>query len=119
MKNKYTKNKLALISFILGLIYTIFLIYDVYIVKRPMTDDSYARTLLSIIFIIKPHMFFTIIALLFKCIGYFNNDRNFILAGAILYIIAIVLFVLFFWYLIIQVILSFIAFIKMPKKSTI
>ena len=47
------------------------------------------------------------------------SRRGFALTGAILYTVAIVLFPLYFMFVIIQVILSFVGFAKMQSHSTV
>jgi hypothetical protein len=50
-------------------------------------------------------------------LGWILNKRGFVLAGAILYSVAMFLFIPYFFFLIIQTILGYIAFAKMGKVA--
>lgn len=52
----------------------------------------------------------------FYGLGYFNSKKRFALTGAILYAVAMVLFIPYFIFVIIQMILSFIGFSKLGKS---
>ena len=63
--------------------------------------------------IVMPHMICTVLATIFNGLGCFLNKRGFALTGGILYIVAIVLMPIYFMFVIIQAILSFIGFAKL------
>ena len=52
-------------------------------------------------------------------IGYFANSRGFILTGAILYTVSLVLFPVYFMFVIIQMVLSYVAFARMKNKAVV
>ena len=52
-----------------------------------------------------------------NALGFFMYHRGFILAGAILYVVAIALMPIYFMFTLLQGILLFIAFAKMKKKE--
>lgn len=114
-KNK--RSKLALISLILGALYLFYIIN--YFLNAPGTaaTSSEAVGVGLAATIVLPHMVSTAIAVLMNALGYFMNMRGFVLAGAILYTVAIVLFPLYFMFVIIQAILSYVAFAKMKKTN--
>ena len=65
--------------------------------------------------IVMPHNIAAILGALMNTIGYFANSRGFALTGAILYTVALVLFPIYFMFVVIQMILSYIAFVRMKK----
>ena len=65
--------------------------------------------------LVTPHMICTVLAVIFNGLGLFMNKRGFALTGAILYAVAIVMFIPYFMFIIIQMILSFVGFAKMKK----
>jgi len=69
------------------------------------------------LYVFIPHFFLTILGTVFNAIGFFKNKRKQILIGGILYGSSILLFSLFFQFVIIQTVLSFIAFYKMSPKT--
>lgn len=113
---KNGKNKLALISWILSLLYLIYLIYYFAggVGNSSGSEQAGAAIATALVF---PHMLAVGIALIFNMLGYFLNNRAFILVGAILYSVAILLFMMYFMFVIIQMILSYIAFAKMKKTN--
>jgi hypothetical protein len=60
-------------------------------------------------------MLCTILAVIFNIIGWALNARWSALVGAILYAVAIVVFIMYAPFIIIQMILSFVGFAKMKK----
>lgn len=112
-KNK--RNKFALISWILSLLYLIYLIsyFTNGIGGSTGTEQAGAAIASALVF---PHMLAVGVGLIFNMLGYFLNKRVFILVGAILYSIAILLFMMYFMFVIIQMILSYVAFAKMKKN---
>lgn len=67
--------------------------------------------------IVMPHLVFTALAVIFNGLGLFMKKRGFALTGAILYTVALVLFPIYFMFVIIQMILSYIGFAKMKKEA--
>lgn len=100
---------LALISFILGLAYILFLLS--YFSSAQNLAEGFAAALVT------PHMVAVGVAVIFNGLGFFLRNRNFMLVAGILYTIAIVLFPMYFIFVIIQAVLSFIAFARMGKKT--
>lgn len=66
--------------------------------------------------IVFPHTILAVIGAFMNVIGYFSNSRGFILTGAILYTVSLVVFPVYFMFVIIQMILSYIAFVRMKKE---
>lgn len=109
---KVKKSKLSLISFVLGIIYFIYIVS--YFISGMSDADSTAAVGAGIAaMLVTPHMIATGIAVLFNALGFFMNKRGFMLVAAILYTIAMVLFPFYFMFVIIQTILSYVAYAKM------
>jgi hypothetical protein len=66
--------------------------------------------------LVMPHLVASVLAVIFNALGLFMNKRGFALTGAILYTVAIALFPLYFMYVIIQMILSYIGFAKLKSQ---
>lgn len=107
-------NKCLLVSFILGLIYAIYIItYFSGAVGESEGAEQVGAALATAL--VTPHMVCTVLAVIFNGLGLFMNKRGFALAGAILYAVAMVIFVPYFMFIILQMILSFVGFAKMKK----
>ena len=115
MKQKLSK--CLLISFILGVLY---LIYSAtYWSGAAGSGVSTAEQIGSGLAtaIVMPHLVFTALAVIFNALGLFMRKRGFALTGAILYTVALVLFPVYFMFVVIQMILSYIGFAKMKKEN--
>ena len=68
--------------------------------------------------LVMPHLICTALAVIFNALGLFLRKRGFALTGAILYTVALVLFPVYFRFVIVEMILSYIGFAKMkPEKA--
>lgn len=116
ISSKRKKSKLALVSWILSLMYLIYLIsyFSGGIGSTTGSEQVGAALATALVF---PHMLVVGIGLIFNMLGYFLNNRAFVLVGAILYSVAILLFMMYFMFIIVQMILSYIAFAKMKKSN--
>ncbi|RGD64486.1 hypothetical protein DXA98_10565 [Lachnospiraceae bacterium OF09-6] len=108
-------SKCLLISFIIGVLYILYSIS-----YWSGTAGSGADTAEQIgsgiaTALVMPHLICTALAVLFNGFGLFMKKRGFALTGAILYTVALVLFPMYFMFVIIEVILSFIGYAKTPK----
>ena len=116
MKQKLSK--CLLISFILGVLY---LIYSAtYWSGAAGSGASTAEQLGSGLAtaIVMPHLVFTALAVIFNGLGLVRQKaRDFALTGAILYTVALVLFPVYFMFVIIQMILSYVGFARMKKET--
>lgn len=68
--------------------------------------------------VVMPHLLCTGIGALFNALGMLMNKRAFALTAGILYAVAMVLFPMYFFFVILEMILCFVAFARMkPKQS--
>ena len=114
---KQKLSKLLLVSFIIGILY---LGYSAaYWTGAITTSGEPAEQVGGALAtaIVAPHLIATTFAVLFNCLGLFMRSRGFALAGAILYTVAIVLFPMYFMFVTIEAILSYIGFAKMKKET--
>lgn len=111
------KSKLLLVSSILSSIYLLYLIYHFIggILESTETTSIIAGSVAT--FIVAPHMLFVALSLLFNWIGWAMNLRWAALVSGILYVISIILMFIYTPFVIIQMILSFVAYSRMMKKD--
>ena len=108
-------SKLLLISFIIGVLY---LIYSAFYWSGAATSGANTAEQIGsgiATALVMPHLVMTVLAVIFNALGLFMHKRGFALTGAILYTIAIVLFPVYFMFVIVEMILSYIGFAKMKK----
>lgn len=110
------KSKTALVAMVIGVIYAVYaLSYWFGANTDPSLEASEALGAGLATAIVMPHLVTAIIGALFNVIGFFANNRGFILAAAILYTIALAVFPPYFFFVLIQMILCYIAFVRMGK----
>lgn len=110
------KSKALFAGWILLVLYLIFLAYIIYSTLSN-TEDELAFVLgVSISYmIILPHLFFVLLALFFNILGWSMNLRWAALTGGILYAIAALNRMIFSPFVLLQIILSFVGFVTIPK----
>lgn len=116
MKKKNKWNIFLLIAFIIGILYLIYSLF--YWSGAAASSDSAAEQVGAGIatILVMPHLIMTALAVLFNALGLFLKKKGFALTGAILYTIAIVLFPVYFMFVILETVLSYIGFATMPKQ---
>lgn len=106
---------LLLISFILGCLYMLYSI--IYWSSATSGTTGFEQIGAGVATaLVMPHLICTAIAVIFNALGLFLNKRGFALTGAILYSVAMVLFPMYFMFVIVEMILSYIGFAKLPKQ---
>lgn len=107
-------NKCLLVSFVLGVLYAIYIVayFNGAIGGSEGAEQAGAAIATALA---TPHMICTVLAVIFNGLGLFMNKRGFALTGGILYAVAIVMFIPYFMFVIVQMILSFVGFAKMKK----
>lgn len=108
------KNVCLLISWILSALY-VFLLFAFYTGRFSGTTGNLAFTVGLARLLMIPHVIFIFLGFIFNILGWATNSRGFALAGAILYSVGIVFFLPFFFFVIIQMILSYVGFAMMKK----
>lgn len=112
---RFKLSKCLLISFILGVLYVIYSLF--YWTSIQGADDFASELGAGIAFsIVTPHLVCTAAAVIFNGVGLFLRNHWFALAGAILYTLALVLFPYYFMFVSIQMVLSYIGFIKIKNR---
>lgn len=113
------KSKSLLISSILGTLYLFFLIYN--FIGNILNFDTFTNAIVTSIlaFLIIPHIFLLILALIFNIIGFVANLRWCALVSGIFYCISILAMPLLFIFLIPSIAFSFHAFSKMRSYGFI
>lgn len=112
------KNKLLLISMILTGLYLIYIIAYFGGILANTGVDSYEYVGGAIASaLVFPHLICVFIGFIFNCLAFFMNKRAFALVAGILYAVSMVLFMIYFLFILVQMILCFVAFAKMPKSK--
>ena len=117
MKDK--KSKLALVGLILTGAYLIYLITYFFGANTAAMDASEQAGTAIATMLILPHTVLVFLGAVFNGLGYFLKKRGFILTAGILYAVALAAFIPYFMFVVIQMILMFIAFSKMKPNSPI
>ena len=112
------RSKLLLIAAIIGTAYAIYLVsYFVGEVSSSSGNDQVAAGLATAL--VMPHMAFSWLAVIFNWLGYILKLRWAALVAGILYAVAMVLFFVYFMFVIVEMILCFVAYAKMKKPEGI
>ena len=115
MENK--KSKLALFGLVMTGIYLIYLIaHFAGANTEAMSDGEQVGAALATMLIL-PHTVLVFLGAVFNGLGYFLRKRAFILTAGILYAAALVAFVPYFMFIVVQMVLMFVAFSKMRVNS--
>lgn len=105
-----------LIPLVLSVLYFIYLVSYFGRAIGGSSSDAEAVGAGIATFLVFPHMLLTFLGVVFNALGLFMRKRGLALTGGILYAVAIACFPLYFMFLIVQVVLSFVGFARMPKK---
>lgn len=104
-----------LISLLLSSAYLIYIVlYFFGIVGNSSGAEQVGAGLATLL--VLPHMLVLLIAVIMNAIGWITNSRPFSLTAGILYSVSAILFIMYAPFLVIQIILSFVGFAKLPKK---
>ena len=110
-------SKTLLVAFILGVLYLLYSAsyWSGAVSSSTDTAEQIGAGLAAAI--VMPHLICTFIGVLFNGLGLFLRKRGFALTGAILYTVAMVLFPVYFFFVVVQAIISYIGFAKMKKEN--
>lgn len=117
MNKKKKINKCLLVSFVLGALYCI---YIVVYMGTSMSEQTLTAGQVGVglaATLLMPHLICTVLATIFNGLGVFMRKAGFALVGAILYSVALVLFIPYFMFVIIELILSFIGYGQLKKNN--
>ena len=116
MKEKKKGRVLLLISLIIGVIYGIYIVsYFGGAVSGSAGAEQVGAGIATTL--ATPHIVMTWIGVIFNALAFFMYNRPFALVAAILYTVAMVVFPLYFMFVIVEMILCYIAFAKMKKTE--
>lgn len=111
------RSKLLLVSGILGTLYVIYLIayFSGAVTKSGDSSEQIGGALATML--VAPHMVVTGIAVIFNWLGFALKAKWAALTAGILYAVAMVLFIMYFMFVIVEMILCFVAYGKMKKAE--
>ena len=111
------RSKLLFISGIIGTIYTAYLFS--YFLGSPSgvsgISDEIGGAIATLI--VAPHMILTLLAVIFNWLGFALRAKWAALVAGILYAVAMAVFIIYFMFVIIEMIMCFIAYAKMKKTE--
>ena len=111
-EGKSRKSMCLLISAILGILYSVYLI--TYFSGALSGSEGAAALGAGIaVTLVMPHIAATVLATVFTTLGWGANSRGLALTGAILYCVAAVLFPLYAMFVLVQIILAFVGFTRL------
>jgi len=112
---KVKRSKILLVSAILGLLYSIYIIS--YFSNGIFGSKGSTEVLGAAIAtaVVTPHIILVVLATIFNWIAYFSNKRGFALTGGILYAVGGAIFIMYIIFVIPSMILSFVGYTKLKK----
>lgn len=110
------KNRLLLVALVIGVLYMLYSLYYWYGATTGTSGSEAAGAAIASA-IVTPHLVCTLVAVVFNALGLFMNKAAFALVAGILYAVAMVLFVMYFMFVIIEMVLSFVAYAQMKKAG--
>lgn len=113
MESKQKKSKCLLVSWILGVLYAIYIVTYFAGATTSQTDAAAALGAGIATMLVMPHMIVAVLAAIFNVLGWAMNKRGFALTAGILYAVAAVLFPIYAMFVLVQMILSFVGFAKL------
>lgn len=110
------KSVLLLISLLIGAAYLIYsAVYWSGANAGASGTEAAGAAIASVL--VMPHLICTLVAVVFNALGYFLNKTAFALVAGILYAVAAVLFPAYFMFVIVEMVLSFVAYGLMKKAA--
>lgn len=119
-KPKNKKNILLVIALVLGVAYVIYSLWYWYgggAAGNVGADTASQAGAGLAAAIVMPHLTLTLLAVIFNALATFLARPGFALTAGILYAVAMALFPVYFFFVILQMVLCFVAFAKMRKQS--
>lgn len=111
------KSKALLISMIVGILYTLYLVSYFFngMASSQSSSEAIGSTLATAL--VTPHMILMILAVIFNTLAYLQNRKGYALVSGILYSVAAGLFLLYAPFVILEIIFSFIGYSKLKKRE--
>lgn len=113
------RSKLLLISAIIGTAYAIYLVSYFLNANTSAVDSSEQVGSALATALVMPHMAVVWIAVIFNWLGFFMKLRWAALVAGILYAVSMLLFFVYFMFVIVEMILCFVAYGKMKKQTAV
>lgn len=111
------RSVLLLISAILGIVYAVCIIsYFTGVVSGAEAGPETAGAVIAGT-LVAPHAVCAGVAAIFNALAWALSSRPFALTSGILYAVSMVLFPIYFMFVIIQTVLSFVGFARLPKTA--
>lgn len=116
-KVKKKLNVCLLISFIIGVLYLIYsLVYWGGATGSASSTASEAGAAIATV-MVTPHLVCVAVAVLFNALALFMKKAGFALVGAIMYTVALVLFIPYFMFVVVEMVLSYIGYAQLHKQA--
>lgn len=119
MAKKKKRSVCLLISAILGIAYAIYLVVYFTGINVATTGSIEAISSGLATAMVMPHMVCVVVAAIFNILGWALNNRAFALVGGILYAVSMVFMFIYAFFVIVQMILSFVGFANLKKINAI
>lgn len=109
------RNKLLLVALVLGALY---LVYSLVYWSGASASGSGAEAAgaLMATALVMPHLVAVVVAVVFNALAFAMSKRPFALVAGIMYAVAMALFPIYFFFVLVQMILCFVAFAKMKGE---
>ena len=117
MKKKKKGRVLLLISLIIGLMYACYAVSYFGGLITNSTSDSDVLASGVATALVMPHMVMVGIGIIFNALALIMHNRPFALVAAIMYTVALAVFPIYFMFVIVEMILCYIAFARMKKQT--
>lgn len=114
------KSKLLLVALVLSALYMIYSAWYWFgggAASQAGTDSAAQAGGAIAAALVTPHLLCALLALVFNALGFAMGKRGFALTAGILYAVSMVLFPMYFFFVIVQMILCFVAFAKMRRNA--
>lgn len=114
------KNVLLVIALVLGVLYVVYSLWYWYgggAASNVGTDSAAQAGAGLAAMIVMPHLVLTLLAVVFNALATFMAKPAFALTAGILYAVAMALFPVYFFFVVVQMVLCFVAFAKMRKQA--
>lgn len=115
---KQKKSGLLLVSMIIGIIYLIYSLYYWSTANTGNETDAAAAGAAIATALVFPHLGLAFLALIFNALGFFTNKPAFALTAGILYSVSLIAFPMYFWGVVVELVLCFVAYGMMHKRQT-